>query len=57
MKKYLVEFTYIDGSKEQVSFETDNIEWTIDQFSRNRTVSAHIILNEDTSSSKQMLFG
>jgi len=53
----LIEFTYFDGQKEEVSLTTDNIEWSIEQYSRNRKIVGHQILNEGTSNSKQMLFG
>ena len=57
MKKFIVEFTYTNGSQEEVSFETENIEWSIDQYYRNRAITSHTIIKEDNSSSKQMLFG
>ena len=57
MKKYIVEFTMIDGSKEEVIFTTDRLQWSIDQWIRNRRVSNYEILEEGTSNSKQMLFG
>lgn len=56
-KKYIVEFTYSSGGKETVTFETDKIEWTIDQWCRNRSVTNTQILEESTISNKQMLFG
>jgi|GEM_PF-1463185 hypothetical protein len=56
-KTYLIEFTYFDGQKEEVSLTSDNIEWSIEQYSRNRKIVGHQILNEGTSNSKQMLFG
>lgn len=55
-KTYLIEFIYANGQKEEISFTTDSIEWTIEQYSRNRHIVSHQILNEDTSNSKQMLF-
>jgi hypothetical protein len=55
-KKYLVEFTYNDGKKEEVELTTDNIKWTIEQYCRNRQIINHQILEEGTSSTKQMLF-
>ena len=57
MKKYIVEFTMVDGSKEEVTFTTDRLEWTIEQWMRNRAVSSHEILEEGSSNSKQMLLG
>lgn len=56
-KSYLIEFTYSNGSKEEVTLTTDNIKWSIEQYCRNRSVINHQILEEGTSSSKQMLFG
>lgn len=56
-KKYLVEFTYDSGKKEEVELITDNIDWSIEQYSRNRHIINHQILEEGTSSTKQMLFG
>lgn len=56
-KTYLIEFTYANGQKEEVKLTTDNIEWSIEQYSRNRHIVGHQILNEGNSSSKQMLFG
>ena len=57
MKKYLVEFTYLDGTKEEVEFETDRISWTINQYCRNRMIKSHTILTEGSNNNKQMLFG
>lgn len=56
-KKFTVEFTYLDGTKENVELVTEDIQWTIDQWSRNRAISKYEILNEDQSNNKQMLFG
>jgi hypothetical protein len=56
-KKYLVEFTYASGEKDKIELITDNIEWSITQFCRNRAVSSHKIINEGASNGKQMLFG
>jgi|TARA_B110000285_G_C15062086_1_gene582955 hypothetical protein len=57
MKKYLIEFTLVNGSKEEVELVTDRLQWSIDQWSRNRAVSSHTILSESKNSSKQMLLG
>lgn len=57
MKKYIVEFTHVDGSKEEVEFTTDRLEWTIEQWMRNRNVVEHKIISEGNSNTKQMLFG
>lgn len=57
MKTYLVEFTYLDGNKEEVKLTTDRLEWSIEQYKRNRMIANHQVINEDTSNNKQMLFG
>lgn len=57
MKKYLVEFTHINGTTEVIEFSTDRLEWTIQQYYRNRAIATHQILEEKSSASKQMLFG
>ncbi len=56
-KKYLIEFTLSDGSKEEVELVTDRLEWSIDQWCRNRNVASHQILEEGNSNKKNMLFG
>lgn len=56
-KKYIVEFTDIQGEKEEVELITDNIEWSIEQYCRNRSIVKHEIINESNSNRKQMLFG
>jgi hypothetical protein len=41
MKKYKLIYTEIIGDNERISeqiLETDNINWSIDQFSRNRSI-------------------
>lgn len=57
MKKYIVEFKMLDGSTEEIEFLTDRIDWTIEQYGRNRAVVSHNILEEGSSKSKKMLFG
>ncbi len=39
MKKYLVEFKHLDGTVEQMEFTTDKIDWTIEQYGRNRQIA------------------
>lgn len=56
-KKYIVEFTHVSGEIEEVEFVTDNIERSIEQWCRNRSVIDHKIINEGNSNTKQMLFG
>ena len=57
MKKYIVEFTLLNGKKEEIEFLTDKIDWCIEQFSRNKEVVVYEIINERTLKSKKMLFG
>lgn len=57
MKTYLVEFVLADGTVEEVEFTTDKLQWTIDQWCRNRNVIKHEVIEEGTSNPKQMLFG
>lgn len=57
MKKYIIEFTLGSGEKEIVELTTDRLDWSIEQWSRNRNVINHQVLEEGTNNSKQMLFG
>lgn len=57
MKKYLIEFTHADGSKEEVELTTDRLEWSIQQWCRNRHIVDHKVISENSTNSKQMLFG
>jgi hypothetical protein len=36
MKKYLIELKYFNGSTEQLELTTDKLEWSIEQYQRNR---------------------
>ena len=56
-KKYLVECTEVNGTTYEFEFVTDNIEWSIEQYCRNRSIIEHRILNEGAGGKKQMLFG
>lgn len=56
-KKYLIEFTYADGTVDEVELTTDNIKWSIQEYCRNRQIVEHKIINEGNSNTKQMLFG
>lgn len=48
----------IDGSKEEVEFTTDRLEWTIEQWMRNRSVKDHLIKEESNlNNTKRILFG
>ena len=57
MKKHIVEFTHLDGTVEEVTFNSDKIDWSIKQWCRNRHVIDHKIISEGSSNNKQMLFG
>ncbi len=57
MKKYLIEFTHMDGTVEEVELTTDRLEWSIQQWSRNRAIASHKVIEEGSSNSKSMLFG
>jgi|TARA_R110000744_G_scaffold83041_1_gene163113 hypothetical protein len=50
MKEYIVHFTLSDGSKDFVTLKTDNIEYSLEQFERNRDV-----MSFDSVSLKQSL--
>ena len=57
MKKYIIKFTYLDGETEELELSTDRgYDWTIEQFSRNRSVLKHKLISESSTSSKKMLF-
>ena len=57
MKTYLIEFTHSDGTKEEVELTIDRLEWSIQQWSRNRAIVKHEVISEGSNNSKQMLFG
>lgn len=57
MRKYIVEFTHADGKKEEIELTTDRLEWSIEQWKRNRSIVEHKILEEGSANSKTMLFG
>ena len=56
-KKYIIEFTHSNGEIEVVELVTDRIDWSIDQWKRNRNVIKHEIIEEGSTNNKQMLFG
>ena len=56
-KKYVIEFTHASGEKEIVELVTDNIEWSVQQWARNRHIVKHEVIEENVDNSKQMLFG
>ena len=57
MKKYVIEFTHTSGEKEIVELTTDRLEWSIQQWRRNRAIVNHEILEEGSSNGKSMLLG
>lgn len=57
MKKFIVEFKEVNGQTHQFEFITDNIEKSIEQYTRNRSIVGHTILSEGSGGKKQMLFG
>ena len=57
MKKYIVEFTMTDGTVEEIELLTDKLDWSIEQWYRNRSISGHKVLKEGLSNTKRMLFG
>jgi len=57
MKKYIVEFTLVDGKVEEIELTTDRLDWSIQQWCRNRAVSSHKVISEGKNNSQQMLFG
>jgi len=57
MKTYLIEFTHLDGKVEEVELTTDRLEWSIDQWCRNRAIASHKVISEGSNNPKQMLFG
>ena len=57
MKKYIVEFIEANGNTHQFEFTTNDIEKSISQYTRNRSIVGHTIISEGTGGKKQMLFG
>jgi len=57
MKKYKVKFVEANGEEYIFEFLTDRIDWSIDQYKRNRQILSHEIIKEDVDKSKGMLFG
>lgn len=57
MKKYLIEFTHSNGKVEEVELTTDRLEWSIQQWCRNRSITDYKVISEGSSNSKRMLFG
>jgi|TARA_R110000744_G_scaffold12332_3_gene36709 hypothetical protein len=40
MKEYIVHFTLNNGTKDSVSIKTDNIEYSLEQYGRNRDIKS-----------------
>lgn len=57
MKKYIVEFTEPGQRVYEFEFTTADIEKSIQEYTRNRTVLSSRIVNEEVGNKKQMLFG
>jgi hypothetical protein len=57
MKKYVVEFIEPTGKTYEFEFLTDDIERSIEQYTRNRHIVGHTIISEGSGGKKQMLFG
>jgi len=47
MKKYLIEINYTNGENDEVSFITDKIDWSMDQYQRNRKPFNWKIISEN----------
>ena len=43
---YLIEYRNIDGSKDSVEITTENIAWTLDQYSRNRSIAEYTLVKK-----------
>ena len=56
-KTYVVKFTEASGDSYEFEFLTENIEKSIREYCRNRSIAEYKILNENTGNRKQMLFG
>jgi len=54
--KYIVEFTHLDGRVENVELVTEDIQRSIEQWSRNRAISKCEIVEQEQPNGKQMLF-
>lgn len=56
MRKLIIEFTNLDGTTEEVEFVTDrSVDWTVQQWSRNRRISGHKVISENSVNNKGML--
>ena len=43
---YLIEYRNIDGSTDSVEIDTDDIVWTLDQYSRNRSIAEFTLVKK-----------
>ena len=43
---YLIEYRNIDGSTDSVEIDTDDIVWTLDQYSRNRPIAEFTLVKK-----------
>lgn len=43
---YLIEYRNIDGSTDNVEIDTDDIVWTLDQYSRNRPIAEFTLVKK-----------
>ena len=43
---YLIEYRNIDGSTDSVEIDTDDIAWTLDQYSRNRSIAEYTLVKK-----------
>jgi len=46
MKHYIIEFTHANGQVEEVELTTDRLEWSIQQWCRNRHIIKHKVISE-----------
>jgi len=56
-REYIVLFKETNGHTYEFTFKTDNIQKTIYEYRRNRSIVSHRIIEEGTDNKKQMLFG
>jgi len=50
MKEYIVQFTLTNGTKDSVSIKTDNIEFFLEQYGRNRDIKSYDSISLTASS-------
>ena len=54
---YKVEFSLVDGSKEVVIFEVEDLAKAILEWGRNRSVESHKVLESSIVGGKKLLLG